>query len=244
MGVDLTQLSDADRQDFSARLAVFGLDSTVVSPELSVPNSSQIRLAHGQGRESFVKPVVLQVRDFTQLKRMIGVDDRIAQARRQITRLPERLELRGRGNSSFVAAVGMPQAPAPQIADTLSSVDLKALSPTQLDNIRRAARTFVRGNSNLVGSFQPVLEHTIGAVEVPVFLFLVVRVARGATLEFGPGNHALCAWKVQIEPGGRIISRGHLTISCTIMSQPSLAFPLNPNVFNVASGATIFRRPV
>jgi len=215
MPVDLSGLSDADRADFTSRLDVYGLDESVVQQEIRVQPNSRVPLTYGAGRDTLLRPTVVRVADFDQLNSMIGVNDRLFERIPPDVPLPQPFELApGGGLPRLTAAVGLPRAAAPR-AEGVRRIDIDALEPQQLDNVRTAARAFLRGNSELVASFKPIIEHTIGTVELPVWPLLYVRVADGSTLEFGPGINVLVAYDIEIEGNGRIVSKGHLTVNAT-----------------------------
>lgn len=99
-------------------------------------------------------------------------------------------------------------------------LDLRRLDDEALSNVRVAARAFVRGNSELVTSYRAIVERTLGTIQLPIWALLSVKVASGSVLEFGPGVNVLLAFEVEIESGGLIRSRGHLTVNCTNLRKP------------------------
>jgi hypothetical protein len=241
MSVDLKALSEEDRQDFERRLANYGLDTSVVQEGITVQPSSRLILAHGPGRDTFIKPVVLEVNEFDKLTRMIGVDDRIFQRMPQKGPLPRRIDLPlGEGAQRRVAGPGLAVAAMPQPEAIPPSIDFEKLTSADLDNIRIAARAYLRGNSALVASFKSILETIIGIVIVPVWPVLFVKVSSGSTLEFGPGVNVLVAYDIEIEDGGKIVSHGHLTVSCTKLRKVLRRVVIKPHT-GVLAKKTIFR---
>jgi hypothetical protein len=117
-------------------------------------------------------------------------------------------------------------------------MNLNALDAEGIENVRLAAAAFVRGNSALVSSYKPLIEATIGAITIPVFALLTVTVASGSVLEFGPGVNVLVAYELEIEAGGIVRSRGHLTVNCTRVRKPSLG------VFRPGVGSLTGFRPI
>lgn len=231
MSVDLKVLSAEDRQDFERRLTTYGLDTSVVHEGITVQPGSRLTLAYGPGRDSFLKPIVLEVNEFDKLKRMIGIDDRIFQRISQKIPLPRRIELTpNEGAQRRIAGPGVAVAAMPQPEAIPASIDLEKLSSADLDNIRIAARAYLRGNSALVASFKSILEATIGVVIMPVWPLLFVKVSSGSTLEFGPGVNVLVAYDIEIEDGGKIVSYGHLTVNCTKLRKVLPRVVIKPHI--------------
>jgi hypothetical protein len=231
MPVDLSQLSPEERQDFERRLAVYGVTAAGVQEPLSV-GAAGVTLAYGPNRASARSPYVVQTNDFASVKRMVGIDDRVLRNVSSGVRLPGRIEVGRRTPVGTIGAVrdaesrGYAAAPGFAMDDaepgraTISDAALNALDDEAIANVRIAARAFVRGNSQLVASYRPLVERVVGMVTIPVWAILTVTVASGSVLEFGPGVNVLVAHEVIIEAGGRIRSRGHLTVNCTKMRKP------------------------
>lgn len=232
MPVDLGQIPQQDRQDFESRLGVYGLNASAVQEPLIV-SGTKVMLNYGPNRETARQPFVVQTSDFAAVKRMVGIQDKVFKTIAPRVTLPTRIELNPRitkeavGNvrdaprsSSYTAAPGHGLDDPASAAGALGDVDLSSLDDEAVDNIRVAARAYVRGNSAMVASYKPIVEATIGRVTIPVWPLLTIRVASGSVLELGPGVHALVAYQVIVEQGGMIRSRGHLTINCTKLSKP------------------------
>ena len=231
MPIDISSIPSSDREDFQKRLQVYGIDINAVQEPLSVADSSVVHLAFGPNRSSARQPHVLETTDLAQVKRWVGLEDRIGQRLTPSLRLPGRIDLGSRipgvvgrpvGDAAkrrFQASPGMMMDEGQGAAGSLSDDELRMLDSEDIDNVRLAARAFVRGDSRLVSSFQPLFSRVIGKITVPVWPLLSIYVARGAVLEFGTGVHALVAYEVTIEDGGKIVSRGHLSVSCTKMQQ-------------------------
>jgi len=223
LAADLSTLSAEDRADFESRLRVYGLDGSAVQEPLSVQSRSTLTLTAGQGQASARPPIVRQVFDFDVLSTMIGVDDRLFETVPQRSAMPDRMALDLRG-VTVVAAPGL----RPHTDDMATRIgrdfDLEGLDSGELDNVRLAARAYLRGNSKALSSFKPIIERAIGRVDLPVWPVLNVTVADGSTLEFGPGVNVLAAHEVTIEGSGRIVSRGHLTVNATILRRTRQPF--------------------
>jgi hypothetical protein len=233
MPVDLSGLPAQDRQDFEKRLAVYGLDASHVQDPLLVNPGARAYLAYGPGRESVREPHVLRTTDIAAVKRMVGIDDRVFRTAASRVPLPGMVEVgrltrgaererpgiqRDAGSSRFTAAPGQPLHD--DVMPALDDADLNLLDTEQVANVRVAARAFVRGQSELVASYRPLIERVVGPVIVPIFCLFNVKVPSGSVLEFGPGVNVLVAHEVEIENGGVIRSRGHLTVNCTSLKSP------------------------
>lgn len=223
MPVDMSGLSDADKQDYEHRLSLYGLDgTTLLQEELLIPPSSRVYLA--MAPNSFIQPRVLETKDLSTVKQWIGIPDVVFERIGRLPRValpttgrlphapPSPIETESPGN---VRITGRPHG-----RESAKHVDLSQLESTDFDNIRAAARAYVRGNSTVVSAFKPIIESHFEIFQVAIWPFLRVKVPRGSVLEYGPGAHVLVAHEVEIEEGGIIRSRGHLTVNCTVMKKP------------------------
>jgi hypothetical protein len=216
MPVDLKDLPAADRGDFEKRLKKYNLDAGAIEIDtLDVPPSTKTLLSISTKERSFHKPQILVSNDIDQVKRWVGLPDKLMDQAPQLRRprvatgwLPPGLAHKGAGAGARKAA-----------AAALAAFDRGKLSSSQLDVLRGAAEAYVRGDSRLVASYRPILTQFIPRFEIPAWLFKVIRVRSGAVLEFGPGYHVLTAWKIIIEQGGTIRSRGSLNVDCTILER-------------------------
>jgi hypothetical protein len=234
MPVDISSIPSNDREDFQRRLRTYDLDVSSVQEPLSV--TARTVLAYGPGRESARTPHVIQTTDLAKVKRMVGVDDRVFRNIAPGTALPGRVALGTRpvagratvardvDTRQFKAGPGLPLDDATGVPDVSDDL-LRQMDDDDVNNVRLAARSFVRGDTRLVASFSPLFPRVIGTVIVPVWPLLSVTVASGSVLEFGPGVHALVAYQVTVEEGGRIVSRGHLTVNCTVFRKPGRSRP-------------------
>jgi hypothetical protein len=241
MPVDIGSLSSEDRQDLERRLGLYGLDSSALQEPLAITSSSRVPLAYGPSRETARQPHVIQTTDIEAVKRMVGIDNRIAKTAASRVALPGRIDLgrtartatlgRTFSDSSgrqqepqrgyYSAAPGLPMHDPASPAAKISQADLASMDSESLTNVRIAAKAFVRGNSEVVASYRPVIEAAIGVVIIPIWAVLKVTVASGSVLEFGPGVNVLVAYEIEIEPGGIVRSHGHLTINCTKLTKTS-----------------------
>ena len=232
MPVDIGSLSQPDRQDFERRLSLYGLNSSALQEPLVVASSVRVSLAYGPNRESVRQPQVIKTQDIDAVKRMIGIDDRIAKSISPKVSLPGRIEIgrssisaggraeRDVGAGSYLASPGLAVGDPAAAATKLNQFDLASMDSETLKNVRVATKAFVRGNSELVASYKPIISQVIGSITIPIWPILKVTVASGAVLEFGPGVNVLVAYEVEIEPGGVVRSFGHLTINCTQLTRP------------------------
>jgi hypothetical protein len=169
---------------------------------------------------------------------MIGIDDRVFQRIAPRVPLPGRIELgqplrmerlgveREAERDSYTAAPGRAMDDPRSAAEKVGRLDLSQLDEESINNVRVAARAFIRGNSELVTSYRPMVERVIGQITLPIWPILKVTVAAGSVLEFGPGVNVLVAYELEIEQGGIVRSRGHLTINCTKMRKPGRVRPI------------------
>jgi len=247
MPVDVSSIPAEDREDFQRRLQAFGMDLASVQEPLSVTPAAKVALQHGPRRESARAPFLVQTTDLAQVKRMIGVDDRVYRSIASKVALPGPVTLGSKAVAGRATALrdsepqGFRAAPGlaghARTSDAVSDEHLRELDRDAVDNVRLAARAYVRGDSSLVASYSPLFAKTLGTITVPVWALLTVTVAAGSVLEFGPGVNALVAYQVIVEEGGRIVSRGHLTVSCTRFRKPgrfvrpSVATGLTSSVF-------------
>jgi hypothetical protein len=244
MPVDISTIPSEDREDFQKRLRVFGIDANAVQEPLAVTRSDTVVLAYGPNRPSARAPFVVETTDFAQVKRMVGIDDRVVATRPTNVALPGRIDLaskvgasganvlRAPGATQMRAAAGLMMDPDAAKSVAVSDEELRMLDADDVNNVRLAARAFVRGDSKMVASYSPLFEKVIGRITIPVWPILSIHVASGSVLQFGTGVHALVAYQITIEEGGRIVSRGHLTVSCTRMNKPGRAVirPLAKNL--------------
>jgi hypothetical protein len=170
------------------------------------------------------------------VKRMVGVDDPVFRNVSSKTTLPGTIALGSRaslgrfsvmrdtGAGAFEASPGMAMDDATGAREVSNDL-LRQLDDDDLNNVRLAARAYVRGDSKLVTSYSPLFSRAIGTITIPVWPMLSVTVASGSVLHFGPGVHALVAYQVTIEDGGRIVSQGHLTVNCTRFRKPGRVRP-------------------
>jgi hypothetical protein len=210
------------------------MDMTGVQEPLAVTGA--VMLGYGPRVQSAREPFVIQTTDLEAVKRMVGIEDRVARNRAGRMTIPDRIELGIRPGAGAIGAITeapkrQPFVAAPgRMADAepggrdLDPQTLSQLNSDDVENIRRAAYSFVRGNSELVSGYRPLIEAALGTITIPVFALLNVTVEAGSVLEFGPGVHALVAHQITIEFGGMIRTRRHLTINCTKMSRPSRPF--------------------
>lgn len=231
MAVELGHLSEEDRSDFERRLAIFGLDASAVEPELRVRPNSRVNLAYGPNRDSYLRPIVREVTDFDELNRMIGIDDRVFEKAPPLARLPRMLSWQAeQGGGRFTVGPGYTDVGMARREEALAHLDIKRMPSEDLATIRDAARAYLYGDSKLVAHFKPLLESVIGPVILPIWAVENVYVPSGSTLTFGPGVNSLIAYQVEIEEGGRIVSYGHLNVSCTIIRKvaPPVVHPPLP----------------
>lgn len=239
MANTLNDLNDADRADFEARLANFGVDTSVlIGQDLNTTASAITTLTNRQDSPSQYQPVLLRTTDFERVNQWIGVPDQVFQATAPLVDAPVRkrdgvLARIGRVQSKSTShelnisrAIAAPGSErVPQLQEFVSKMTSEDFS-----EVRTAARAYLRGNSKALVDYKSVIEAVFPIVEIPLWPFFNVVVKSGSVLEFGPGPHALVAYSVTIEDGGIIRSYGDLTVSATVLqrSRPLVVTQFDP----------------
>lgn len=104
---------------------------------------------------------------------------------------------------------------------TARGLDRRLFRTEELEEVRTAARSYIRGDQRMASAYKRHIEELFGVFEIAAWFYTTVIVESGATLEFGKGANVLSAWKVIIEDGGTIRSEGNLTVDCTILTSHS-----------------------
>jgi hypothetical protein len=216
--MDMSTLSPEDAEDFTKRLAVYGMDAETISQsELKVPPNSVVRLA--MSSDTFIPPRVMRARNFDELKAWIGVPDTAFDgAPIRPERLPRPFRTMRRASAAEDSERGRASVSSRRQTET-SAIMVKDLRGTDLDTVRHAAKAYIRGDSRLVSHYRPIIERFYEEILVPVWAFLNIHVASGAVLEFGPGANVLIAHSITVEEGGEIRSQGHLNVSATLLKK-------------------------
>lgn len=266
--MDLTKLTPEDRSDFESRLARLGLDLSAVDDDpLEVESGKNLRLE--MAGESPVSPMIFETKDIDTLRRWIGTPDRAIKSR---TTQPFEPIIRSTGFAADVlSASAKPKrrrsksakASAVRLSGTLADLtkvepkvllesvnrakaepDRFRLKSDEVETIRAAARNFIHGDLKLVEGFKPVIEAFFGEFQIAVWLKTRIVVKRNSTLTLGAGVHNMTAYELVIEPGGRIRSHGHLTVSMTKIRRPAMVNPglVLPN--HVLTVNTLPRDPI
>lgn len=244
----LSELSPEDREDFKARLGVFGVDeSVVIAPELTTTPSTITTLTTRRDTSSQFRPVVLRTSDFDRVNQWIGIPDRTFDRVDAVVEMPAarrdgvlsrfatpRSAVLERGSASRRLTVGpaaarLAEARVGAAGETPHAEVAASLSSDDLVEVRTAARAYLRGDSRALAGYKSVIESVFPVFEIPLWPFLNITVKSGSVLEFGPGPHALVAYSLTIEDGGVVRSYGDLTVSATILRRtaPPVVFPLD-----------------
>lgn len=223
-------LSDDDRKDFRRRLASYDLDEdAVIADELTVPAGEMMHLEMVD--RSAIRPYILQTRSLDKVREWVGVPTIAA---KRLARQPMQHD-RGHDHGATEASRSRKLSGGPVAAPLPAAIDARALhaavercrcesaadgskprlKSTELDTLRLAARSYVRGDAELVAEFKPAIEAYFQNFQIAAWLFTTVRVKKNSTLVFGTGTHVLSAGRVVIEPGGRILAHGNLTVNAT-----------------------------
>jgi hypothetical protein len=228
MPTTISSLSSADQSDFTKRLGLFGLDtSAITQPDLVVPSQSKLTLSTA-GPSSFTHPHILVSKNLDDVKKWIGIPDTYFQK----GTLPGRAAPPPLRLTAPVTA----EAPAPRVAGLAAASTLAAgtaatafkLASADLDTVRRGAISYIWGDSTQAASYKTIAEQHFGEFQISIWPFFTIFVSAGSTLQLGPGNNVLCAWKIVIQEGGAIVSTGGLTVQCTILQKtiPLLLHPI------------------
>lgn len=113
--------------------------------------------------------------------------------------------------------------------------DPRLLRHEELQELKSAAQAYVRGEQRMVGAYKSLLEAFYGDFQVAGWFFTTVVVESGAVLEFGKGANVLSAYKVVVEQGGTIRSKGTLTVDCTVLSSPSTGITVRPDLLSTVA---------
>lgn len=133
-------------------------------------------------------------------------------------------EARASGARAFTARASAvrPAAAASALGEaTARGLDRRLFRAEELEEVRTAARSYIRGDQRMASAYKRHIEELFGVFEIAAWFYTTVIVESGATLEFGKGANVLSAWKVIIEDGGTIRSEGNLTVDCTILTSHS-----------------------
>lgn len=127
------------------------------------------------------------------------------------------------------------------LAAVRSAAEGKRPSSGEMELLRGAARTYIHGDKRLAAPFKAAIEASFGSFEIAAWLFPKVVVKKNSTLFFGPGVHNLTASELVIEPGGRVVSHGHLKVNVRRLRRTTglnvalpghvLSGPLRPRTF-------------
>ncbi len=212
----LDVVPEADRADFEARLANVGLTAeSLIATDLVASASTVTTLSNSPSVPSKHRPVVLRTSDFSQLNKWIGVPDQVFESVSPIVETPPPRRLteiaRSVREQPRVAALRQTVRPG------AGAAAVRGLSSADLADVRAAARAYLRGDSRRYADYVDVIQRVFPVIEIPAWPFINVVVKSGSVLEFGPGQNALVAYSVTVEPGGVIRSYGNLDVSATIL---------------------------
>lgn len=244
--MDISSIPEKDRNDFRKRMARLGLDETAaIAEEIEASNGATVSLSMAQ--ESAVKPLILQTSNLDTLREWIGSPDKALEKQvvAPFARMPEIGQMAGglpnitpglrRASISREAVANLTGR---KLSDVTGVNPVKLLdqvkrlreapvssamrlAAAEIDTIRAAARTYLRGDQKLVAEYKPAVEAYFGVFQIAVWLCLTIRVKKNSTLSLGPGVNNLTAYQIIIEEGGRVSSRGHLNVNATIIRRSS-----------------------
>lgn len=241
----LRDLDDKDQRHFLSRLARYGVDQQQLrDEELVVRKDTRLQLSHRS--RGTLSPLVLKTNDIDVVRRWIGLPPEVTRVRytapavTDVAALPAALRpmqpsfdieevrrravLRPSGARAFTARASAvrPAAAASALGEaTARGLDRRLFRAEELEEVRTAARAYIRGDQRMASAYKRHIEELFGVFEIAAWFYTTVIVESGATLEFGKGANVLSAWKVIIEDGGTIRSEGNLTVDCTILTSHS-----------------------
>jgi len=251
-----SELSSKEKGDFRNRLKQLDLDeSALISDELVVEEGSQKELSLTE--ESSIRPRVLETTDLDKVRQWVGAPEGILSA--EINRPTRRLNTSlVSGLSSFRTAATSRLSDHMMAISGISAAKLtesvrryksagegttsERLKTDELEVLRHAAYTYVRGDRALAESYKTAIENFFVKFEIPAWLFTSIHVKKNAVLQFGQGAHNLTAYKIILEKGATIRNYGHLTVNCSVIERkkgPSITLPSH-----VATSFTVGRRPL
>lgn len=114
-------------------------------------------------------------------------------------------------------------------------LDHRLLRHEELQELKSAAHAYIRGEQRMVGAYKSLLEAFYGDFQVAGWFFTTITVESGAVLELGRGANVLSAYKVVVEQGGTIRSKGTLTVDCTILSSPPTGIRIRPDLLDTVA---------
>jgi hypothetical protein len=170
---------------FEERLAKYGIDAKKMEiGELRVPARTTRVLNYQTDREKrgFV---MLRANTIAQVKQWVGSDDtRFGHKRPVFGRLPAR---------KLIAR-----------ADEVGH-DIHKLNAVEREAIAAIAREYVQGNSSAVTQYESVLnKFIIEMCEIPLYVYTVVTIEAGATLEVGNGSAVFACDELRIHKTGTL----------------------------------------
>lgn len=249
------RLSEADRSDFQARLALLDLNEEMVGERtLEVAEGQSLRL--DMSADSPIQPMILRTGDIAQLRRWIGTPERAAAKRASIPaeailqavrqdraeaaeaapkKVAKAFSRADKAKSSVARGASLAElsgVSAERLTASLRAVQAGKgvqLSAAETDTVRAAARTMIHGDYASVAEYQPAVEAFFKEFHVAAWLFKKILVKRNSTLILGPGVHNLTAYELEIQEGGRVLSYGHLTVRVTQLrhSKFTIKWPLH-----------------
>jgi hypothetical protein len=192
---ELASPNATDTADFAQRMSVYGMGvSGVIQSDLVVPPKTTLTLSAGDTR-SFLRPRLLTTTDLDELKAWIGLPDTLY--------TNKKLDM---------GTIRLPTSPAPthlveEAADVTARLPV-VLPVEQVTNLRTAASAYLFGNSQLVAGYKSAIEKFYPNFQIIFWPFVTVTVNAGSTLVIGAGQNVLCAWRIVIYQGGRVVGEG------------------------------------
>jgi hypothetical protein len=207
----LNTLNIEDRQDFEARLARHELSASLVQDRIQASGGAITRIGISSG---WFKPHAIPVNSVATLTKMFGVPDQLLkkEASKNVAKVvnwqPKTKELQRLMDSKDARAV-----------DAFKHIDFKRIHPDDQKAIHQIALGFGRGMATHIEQHRALVDAYLRGIQFQVLRwpFFNVYVGPNSVLEFDEHVHAVVAYQVTIDVGGRIHSRGSLMVDCTIL---------------------------
>jgi hypothetical protein len=205
------RLSVEEQQVFLARLQMKKLTRDSIQGEEDLVVKANTEVVLSADRTSALKPVVRKASSLEELRSWLGHPASVL-ARREVQKLHS---ARVKRVEKAIVATRLDRV-APRAPKSL--IQAIAGDPDRQAAFEAAAHAAVEGVLD-ISQFKALkkgLEELVCAVSIVNWAFVVVTIKAGGQLVFSPpGPHTLVAFKLIIEPGGRIVNNQcQLTLDC------------------------------
>ena len=196
MADEFDALSDDQKQAFRGRMAAMGLAPDTLSHQGTLVTGATPgpTILSGDPAESHVPPTLVTVNSIAELKALHGIPD-------------EHYTVKGVAD----VAVDYPdELPQHRMKLTDTAPDICALRDSlkedERDQIVKAAKAYVLGNSEKVAAYEPLINAAMFPMQVAVICIPAIVVSSGSPLVItGSKPVSACYGTITVEPGGQII---------------------------------------